>query len=137
MNVVIDTNVVMSALISDSATRELMRDMNDTLVAPIRLEDEIDAHRDPIEAKSGLDESAVDESFDRLFEHVTLVPDADLEPYREPAFDALGDVDQDDVIFLATALAVDGTIWSDDGDFEKQTLVPVVTASDLTERRES
>ena len=89
MNVVIDTNVVMSALISDSATRELMRDMNDTLVAPIRLEDEIDAHRDLIGAKSGLDESAVDESFDRLFEHVTLVPDADLEPYREPAFDAL------------------------------------------------
>jgi hypothetical protein len=41
------------------------------------------------------------------------------------------------VISLATALTVDGAIWSDDGDFEKQDLVPVVTASDLIERRES
>jgi predicted nucleic acid-binding protein len=119
MNVVIDTNVVVSALISNSATRELMRDVNDTLVAPTRLEDEIDAHRDLIGDKSGLDESAVDESFARLFEHVVVVPDADLEPHREPAFDALGTIDPDDVIFLATALAVDGAIWSDDSDFRK------------------
>jgi predicted nucleic acid-binding protein len=137
MNVVIDTNVVVSALISNSATRELMRDMNDTLVAPTRLEDEIDAHRDLIGDKSGLDESAVDESFARLFEHVVVVPDADLEPHREPAFDALGTIDPDDVIFLATALAVDGAIWSDDSDFRKQDLVPVVTTSDLIERRQS
>jgi predicted nucleic acid-binding protein len=137
MNVVIDTNVVVSALISNSATRELMRDMNDTLVAPTRLEDEIDAHRDLIGDKSGLDESAVDESFARPFEHVVIVPDADLEPHREPAFDALGTIDQDDVIFLASALAVDGAIWSDDSGFRKQDLVPVVTTSDLIERRRS
>jgi len=135
MNVVIDTDVVMSALISDSTTRELMRDINDTLVAPIQLEREIDAHRDLLEEKSGLDESAVDELLDRLFGYVAVVPDADLKPYREPALEALKDINQDDVIFLATALAVGGAIWSDDGDFRKQDLVPVVTTSDLIERR--
>jgi predicted nucleic acid-binding protein len=99
MNVVIDTNVVMSALISDSATRELMRDMNDTLVAPTRLEREVNTHRDLIREKSGLDESALGELLNRLFEYIEFVPDTGLEPHCESALDALGHVDQDDVIF--------------------------------------
>lgn len=131
MTLVVDTNVLMSALIADSATRTLLRTIDDEIVAPAKLRTELEAYDDLVREKSGLSESELDLLKDRLFEHVEFAPDADIAQYREEATDALADVDPDDVIFLATALAAEGTIWSDDADFQDQDLAPVVTTSEV------
>lgn len=73
----------------------------------------------------------LDDLTSRLFNHIEFVPDSELEAHREAAAEEQSDIDPDDVIFLATALAVDGGIWSDDRHFRKQNLVPVVTTEDV------
>lgn len=133
MTLVVDTNVLMSALIADSTTRTLLRTIDDRIVAPEKLRTELEGYDDLLWEKSGLSDSELDVLKNRLFDHVALVPDGELRPYRDEAVDALADVDPDDVIFLATALAVEGTIWSDDKDFQKQDLVPVVTTGEVIE----
>lgn len=133
MTLVVDTNVLMSALIADSTTRELLRDVNRRIVAPARLENELQKYDDLIQEKSGLAESEVALLRERLFEYVEFVPDRKLRKHRPEAREALADTDPDDVIFLATALAVDGTIWSDDGDFLEQELVPVLDTADVVD----
>lgn len=133
MTLVVDTNVLMSALIADSTTRTLLGTVDARIVAPEKLRVELEGYDDLVREKSGLSSSELDLLKDRLFAHVDLVPDDELAPYRHAAADALADVDPDDVIFLATALAVDGTIWSDDADFQEQALVPVVTTGEVVE----
>ena len=53
------------------------------------------------------------------------------------ADDIIGAVDPDDVRSLATALAVDGAIWSDERHFEEQAHVEVVTTSAMVERHDA
>lgn len=126
----------MSALIADSITRTLLMTVDDRLVAPEMLKRELDRHDDLLREKSGLTEVELDVLRAGLFTLVELVPDADLDAYREEAEAALADVDPDDVIFLATALAVDGAIWSDDRHFQDQDIVPVVTTEDVVDEFE-
>lgn len=131
MNLVVDTNVLLSALIADSATRTLLGVIDDQLVAPAALKSELERYRDLLREKSGLTETELDVLRDRLFAHIELVPAAEIHAYRGEAEDALAETDPDDVIFLATALAVDGAIWSDDRHFKEQDLVPVLTTEEV------
>lgn len=131
MKLVVDTNVLLSALIADSVTRTLLGAVDVPLVAPVALKRELGEHSELVLEKSGLSEAELGELTERLFEHIEFVPDSELEAYRAEAADVLADIDPDDVIFLAAALAVGGGIWSDDRHFREQDLVPVVTTRDV------
>lgn len=131
MKLVVDTNVLLSALIADSVTRTLLGAIEDPLVAPHRLKRELNLHRDLVREKSGLADPDIEALTLRLFNHIEFIPDSRLEAHRARAAAELGDIDPDDVIFLATALAVEGGIWSDDRHFREQDLVPVVTTKDV------
>ena len=130
---VVDTNTVLSALIG-GATRELVVGLSRELSYPEPSFDEIERNRGVIQERAGLSATAIDELLDRIFKHVTLVPETDIMRNYEAAASATSphpdsdpnrefrDRDEDDVVFLATALAVDGAIWSDDGVFKHQDL---------------
>lgn len=134
MKLVVDSNVLISAFISDSTTRHLLRDVDAETYAPAKLEREVSKYDDLIQEKSGLSENELDRLKARLFNYVNFVDDEAIEPYRNEAGEAIGESDPDDVVFLATALARDATVWSDDADFEEQDVVPVVTTSELINR---
>ncbi len=53
MKFVIDTNVLISALISDDVTRELILEMEEELYSLDFLESEIEKHKDRIKDKLG------------------------------------------------------------------------------------
>ena len=53
------------------------------------------------------------------------------------ADDAIGDTDPDDVLYLACAVANDAAIWSDDSDFDEQSLVEVYSTSDVIDAFET
>ena len=74
---------------------------------------------------------------DTLFDELILVSDRDLKPHLQAAHAAIGDTDADDVPYLAAALATDAAIWSDDGDFTKQSRVDVYTTSDMVAELDS
>lgn len=131
MRFVVDANVIFSALIADATTRTLLIDLDHEYYTPEFVHTEIRKHRSTIEEKSGVSASAVEVVLDTLFDELLLVPDGNLKPHLQVAHTAIGDTDPDDVPYLAAALATDAAIWSDDGDFAKQSRVDVYTTSDM------
>ena len=68
---------------------------------------------------------------DLLFQYIDVVPASEFYPAIESADDAIGDTDPDDVLYLACAIANNAAIWSDDSDFEEQSIVEVYSTSDV------
>jgi predicted nucleic acid-binding protein len=131
MKLVIDANVVISALIADSKTRELIVTLEPDLLTPAFVYDEIENYEELIVEKSGMEPDRVAQFIDLLFQYIEVVPADDFYPAIEKADEAIGDTDPDDVFYLACAIATDAAIWSDDSDFEEQDLVDTYSTSDI------
>jgi predicted nucleic acid-binding protein len=131
MKLVVDANVVISALIADSKSRELIVTLEPALCTPAFVSEEIDNYEDLIAEKSGMEPDRVTQFIDLLFQYIDVVPAGDFYPDIETADAAIGDTDPDDVLYLACAIASDAAIWSDDSDFDKQDLVETYSTSDV------
>jgi len=131
MKLVIDANVVISALIADSKTRELIVTLEPDLLTPAFVYDEIENYEDLIVEKSGMEPDRVAQFIDLLFQHIEVVSADDFYPAIDQADKAIGDTDPDDVLYLACAIARDSAIWSDDSDFAEQNLVEAYSTGDV------
>ena len=141
---VIDTNTVLSALVGGT-TRRLLFELNRNRCYPEPSLDEINRNRGVIQERAGLSATAIDELLERLFNQITVVPEATVVREFETAAQATSphpdanpdhqfiDRDKGDVVFLATALAVNGDIWSDDSVFKHQGLVHWYRTQDVVE----
>lgn len=129
MKLVIDANVVISALIADSKTRELIVTLEPDLLTPAFVHDEVENYEDLIVEKSGMEPDRVAQFIDLLFQYIEVVPADDFYPAIERADEAIGDTDPDDVLYLACAIANDAAIWSDDSDFDTQDLIDTYSTS--------
>jgi len=131
MKLVIDANVVISALIADSKTRELIVTLEPDLLTPTFVSDEVENHEDLIAEKSGMEPDRVAQFIDLLFQYIEVVPADEFYPTIERADEAIGDTDPDDALYLACAIAFDAAIWSDDSDFDEQEIVRRYSTSDV------
>ena len=131
MKLVIDANVVISALIADSKTRELIVTLEPDLLTPAFVHDEIENYEDLIVEKSGMEPDGVAQFIDLLFQYIEVVPADDFYPAIERAEAAIGDTDPDDVLYLACAIANDAAVWSDDSDFDEQDVVETYATNDV------
>ena len=133
MKLVVDANVVISALIADSKTRELIVTLEPELLTPEVVHVEIGNYESLIVEKSGMELERVRQFIDLLFQYIETVPASEFYPYIEEADEAIGDTDPDDVLYVACALARDAGVWSDDSDLEGQNLVPVFNTHGVSE----
>jgi len=131
MKLVIDANVIISVLIADSKTRELIVTLEPDLLTPAFVYDEIENYENLIVEKSGMEPDRVAQFIDLLFQYIEVVPADNFYPAIEKADEAIGDTDPDDVLYLACAIATDAAIWSDDSDFEEQDLVQTYSTNDV------
>ena len=131
MKLVVDANVVISALISDSKTRELLVTLEPDLLTPEVVHDEIERYEDLIVKKSGMNIDRVRQFIDLLFDHIETVPASEFYQHIDQADSAIGEADPDDVLYVACALGCEAAIWSDDSDFNEQDLVSVFTTGEV------
>jgi predicted nucleic acid-binding protein len=131
MKLVVDANVVISALIADSKTRERIVTLEPDLLTPAFVHDEIKNYEGLIAEKSGMEPDRVTQFMDLLFQYIEVVPAEDFYQAIERAKGAIGDTDPDDVLYLACAIASDAAIWSDDSDFDEQNLVETYSTTDV------
>jgi len=137
MELVVDANVVISALIADSKTRELIVTLEPDLITPAFVHDEIESYGDLIVERSGMEPRRVRQFVDLLFQYIEVVPVADLHTHIGEADEAISETDPDDVLYVACALARDAAIWSDDSDFEERHVVDVYATSDVVDSFET
>lgn len=133
MELVIDSNIVISALIRDSLTRKIILDSNHRFYAPEFLRTEIEKYEDLITEKSNSNENEVETLLSLVLDEVEVLP---IESYKDKlskAENLIGEEDIKDVPFLAVALHKECRIWSDDKDLKKQEKVEVETTEEVIE----
>ena len=136
MKYVVDANIILSGLISDSMTRRLLVELEDDLLTPAYVHDEIGKYTEMVSEKSGLPPAEVEELIEMLFKRIDVVSRPVVLESLQEAARIMRDTDPDDAVYLAAALERDAQLWSDDGDYEEQDVVPVATTGDIVERFE-
>jgi putative PIN family toxin of toxin-antitoxin system len=135
MLLVVDTNIIISGLIKDSVTREILLSADISFVIPEWVHTEIMKHKKLITKKAGIDQDELDKYIQELFQVVQTIPLDRYKSFIKKGLKVMGDIDKDDAPFIAIAMALhaDG-IWTNDKDFEKQDAVRVWKTKDLTEK---
>ena len=131
MKLVLDTNILIAALIKDSVTREILTHPDMDYLVPEFALQEIEANKDEIMQKSRLSTDRFQLLLAELKSNLCIVPENDIK-HREEAEHIMNSIDPEDAVFVALALSTNNNgIWSEDKHFEKQHIVEVWKTKDL------
>ncbi|HIH29380.1 MAG TPA: PIN domain-containing protein [Thermoplasmata archaeon] len=132
MNIIIDSNILFSALIKDSLTRKMILLYAGTFLFPSFIFDEMEKHKGELVEKSGMGTKQFDILLTILLQKVQIVPTHLLRPFEKRAYDIVKNIDPDDTLFIACALAYsDSMIWSDDKKLKQQTVIPIINTEEM------
>ena len=130
MKLVVDANILFAALIKNGVTRRLWLCPDVELYAPSFLYAEISKHERMLEEKyAGYPPLAKLAAL--LLKRVKFVSDSSFEPFLPAAASLLRD--EKDWSYLAAALALNASVWSNDAGFKKQRRVRVFSTAELAE----
>jgi predicted nucleic acid-binding protein len=118
MNLIVDTNIIISALITPEGTisRLLLQDLADSqLISPHFLFDEIISKYDKIQSITRLSDEDLKELFYLLIKHIDFI-DNDLISFenQKKAFTLVSDIDKKDLLFVALSIQTGFSLWSGD-----------------------
>ena len=132
MKIVIDSNILFSALIKDSITRRIILDYENQFLFPSYIFEEMEIHKTELITKSKMKEKDFEELLSLLLRKVIIIPNEVLLHYKNDAYQIIKDIDPDDVIFIACALAfTDSAIWSDDKKLKQQSKVRIINTNEM------
>ncbi len=135
MDIVVDTNIIISALLKDSKIREIIVSSKDKLLVPEITFQEIEDHRNELIEKSGLSDKDFSILILKLKEYLTIVPNAKLVVYWKEAESIIGNIDKDDILIISASLSNNCCpIWSNDKHFLKQIKIKIYTNEEMIKR---
>lgn len=129
--VVIDTNILISALIKNKLTRQLIVNSPFDLFIPEQEIVELKKYEKLISRKSGQSIYELRDLIRRILKYVTILRNDLLLDKINEAKKVIGKIDKDDVPFIAAALYLECPIWSDDKHFKKQNEVKTFTTKEI------
>ena len=131
MELVVDANILFSELMKEWTTRELM--LNDELVlfAPEYIIDEFLEHIIELERKTYVKEYPLQNIAQKLIleSNINIIPLNEIRPFVEKAKKI--SPDPHDVLYFATAIRMNCSIWSNDKKLKSQNIVNVYATHDL------
>ena len=132
MKIVIDSNILFSALIKDSITRRIILDYENQFLFPSYIFEEMEIHKTELLTKSKMKEKDFEELLSLLLRKVIIIPNEVLLHYKKEAYQIIKDIDPDDVTFIACALAFnDSVIWSDDKKLKQQSKIRIKNTNEM------
>ena len=131
MALVIDANILFAALIKESVTSDIL--FRHRLYAPEFIFEEFKEYKEELKQKT----QRTDEDFSQLLDlferKVILIPKEEIDPFIKRAEKI--SPDQKDVLYIALALRLHASLWSNDKKLkEKQNEITVYTTTDLFEQ---
>lgn len=131
MNLVIDTNRVIAALVKDSYSRRILFDERFSFISPDHGLSEVNKYEEEILSKTRLSASEFKKLLEFFYERIELIPKKDYCSFLPSARKLIED--PADEPFVAVALALDNNgIWSDDPHFTKQDKIRVWRTKELS-----
>ena len=131
MEIIVDANIFIAALLKNGATRKLLLNDELALYAPEYVIEEIFNHIQECEKKSHLPRSSLEELVKVLIieSKMIIIPKDELRQYIKKADEITPD--PDDVMYFAAALKQNIGIWSNDKALQQQKIVKVYSTNDL------
>ena len=134
---IVDVNVILSALIKNGKSRELLIDSPFTLYSPDSLISSIRKYEDFTLQKSGLSKEDFDTLLSLILENIVIVEKDQYQEQIPEAQKIMEKIDAEDVPYIALAISISNNgIWSDDAHFDKQNKVEVWKTIDIIEELE-
>ena len=121
MIIVVDVNILLSALIRDSTTREIIVKSEHDFCFPEPSLQKIGKYKQLILEKSGFSELEFLAIWHTLLRFVQTIPTEEIMPHWEKAKKIMERIDPEDVTIISCALSQEeAMIWSNDKHFDKQ-----------------
>lgn len=132
MKIVVDSNIFISALVKkEGLSRDIIINSDHDFLFPEYEFQEIYEHKEYIQKKSEHSSIEFIQAISSLLNHMRIVTYEEICNHYNEAFEIMSRIDIDDVIFIATALAFDAIIWSDDFHFKMQNRVQSLTTEEM------
>ena len=132
MKLIIDTNILISSLLKDSTTREILLNESLNFYLPEIVLSEVNKYLPYIIQKSELSEEEIKKLLNTILENLILVPIEEYEKKMNEGMKIIGNIDEKDTQFIALALSIENDgIWSNDKHFEKQKKIKVFKTIDI------
>jgi len=131
MELVVDANILFSALIKSGITRELMVNDELLLYTPEYLINEFFEHIEELQKKTHADTFKLQNEGQKLIylSHLKIIPIREINPYVKTAKTISSD--PEDILYFATALKMNCALWSNDKELKNQNQVKIYSTSDL------
>lgn len=132
MQLVIDANIRLSAFLKDALTRELLLDSRLDLIAPEYLLSETLRHlhgASSIKKRIGLSSEGIEELFLLLTQRILVFPETSYQSAMAKSLTLAPHIE--DAPYLALALILKVSIWSNDKGMAKQSIIKVYSTTEL------
>ncbi|MBI2628657.1 PIN domain-containing protein [Candidatus Pacearchaeota archaeon] len=129
MNLIIDANILFSALIKDNLSHTLLFNEKFRLFTPEYIFTELEEHKEEILDKTERTTEEFFKMIETLKRRIVIVPLEELVPYIEEAENIT--LDTDDMAYFALALKLKCPIWSNDKHLKNQDKVIIYSTEDL------
>ena len=126
---VVDANVIISALIKNSITRELINSGFLELISVQFVFEEINKHKEELLKKSGLSILEYEKTLSLIKSKIIIFPNEYFKDYLKLAEQISPDVN--DVQYFALALKTGTAIWSNDKALKSQRMVAIFSTSEV------
>ena len=142
MNLVLDTNIVISGLITPNGTisKLILKDLRKCkLVSPFYLFDEILSKFEKLKKLTNLKDHELKELMYHFVKRIDFIDD-DLiyDEYQQQAYQLVKDVDKKDLLFVALSLQTGFTLWTGDKKLvrglTKKGFSDLITTPELVDR---
>ncbi len=138
MNIVVDANIMIMGLMGSRAALVILTSQQHHFYAPAKIVREIRKYSPLICTKINISESEFDENLNALLQFIIILEPQEYEQYIDLARKALKERDQNDIDYLACALAVYADfIWTQDADFAEQKIIAVKNTAKFIEEQKN
>jgi len=132
MEIIIDSNIIFSALIKNSKTRKLIIEYENYFLFPEYIFFELQNHKNELLEKSQMNKKDFNKLLEIILMKVKVIPASKLIPYKVEAHEIIKDIDINDIEFIACALAYQNSIiWSDDKALKKQSTIKILNTKEI------
>lgn len=132
MKLVVDNNVLFSIMNPKSVSSYLFSAMRADFFAPEFVKSEFNEHKEECLFKSKLSEHEFEIRQDEIEVNIMFFEPSKYSDFLEESLNI--SADPDDVDFLALALALKASIWSNDPHLKRQSLVKAYSTKELIDK---
>ena len=129
MELVIDTNCLISALIKPGESRKLICSLDIKLYAPEDIILETLNYKDLIISKSGISNNEFNDLIKILLSNIKIIQENEFRHFKEQALKLVKH--PEDTPFIALCIAKNIPLWSNDKELKKQNVTKVFSTSEL------